>query len=65
MIQDPREEWILERMAIMEEGETREERCRRVAGDLRRLAEEDWVKDQAAKREAAQARKPKKQRGMF
>jgi hypothetical protein len=55
---DPREEWILERMAIMEEGETREERRRRVAGDLRRLAEEDWERLQ-------QARKPKKQRGMF
>ena len=58
MIDDPREEWILERMAIMEEGETREERSRRVAGDLRRLAEQDWERLQ-------QARKPKKQRGVF
>jgi hypothetical protein len=55
---DPREEWILERMAIMEEGATREERRRRVAGDLRRLAEQDWERLQ-------QARNPKKQRGMF
>lgn len=58
MTTDPREEWILERMAIMEEGATREERRRRVAGDLRRLAEQDWERLQ-------QARKPKKQRGMF
>jgi len=58
MIPDPREEWILERMAIMEEGETREERRQRVAEDLRRLAENDWERLQ-------QARKPKTQGRMF
>ena len=58
MIPDPREEWILERMAIMEEGASVEERRERKAGDLRRLAEQDWERLQ-------QARKPKTQGRMF
>lgn len=54
---DPREEWIAERMAIMDEGATQEERDS-PGRNLREMAEADWYRLQ-------EARTPKKQKGMF
>jgi hypothetical protein len=55
-LNDAREEWIQERMAIIDEGSTAKERHNR--GKLREVAEADW---QAQVR----ARKPKRQARMF
>jgi hypothetical protein len=58
MTPDAREEWIQERMAIIDEGATAEERHNRGKDDLREMAEADWTRQ-------VRARKPKKQSKMF
>jgi hypothetical protein len=55
---DAREEWIEERMAIIDEGSTAEERHNRGKDDLREMAEANWEAQ-------VRARKPKKQSKMF